>query len=81
VCLYGKVIDYTRVILSMCLDIYKTTYLWRGASLSTGCVFIAWYLVKHRDDFTFILSLVILWRLVLLLLLLLLLLLFVVIEP
>jgi hypothetical protein len=26
---------------------------WRGAHFSTGYVFVAWYLVKHRDNFAF----------------------------
>jgi len=30
---------------------------WRGAYLSTGFVFMAWYLVKHRHNFTFTLYL------------------------
>jgi uncharacterized membrane protein len=29
---------------------------WHGSWLSTGYVFIVWYLVKHRDNFTFTLT-------------------------
>jgi hypothetical protein len=29
------------------------TSLWRGIQLRSGCVFIAWYLVKPRFNFTF----------------------------
>jgi len=36
--------------------IYPLSYMssWRGANLSTGCVFTAWYFGKMRDKFTFI---------------------------
>jgi len=27
--------------------------LWCGAYLSNECIFMAWYLVKYRDNFTF----------------------------
>jgi hypothetical protein len=30
------------------------TSLWRGAELSNGYIFIAWYLVKHKNNFTLI---------------------------
>jgi hypothetical protein len=26
---------------------------WRGAELSDECIFMVWYVVKHRDNFTF----------------------------
>jgi len=29
------------------------TSSWRGAQSRTGYVFMTWYLVKHRDNFTF----------------------------
>jgi hypothetical protein len=29
------------------------TSSWYGAQLSTGYFFTVWYLVKHRDNFTF----------------------------
>jgi len=31
---------------------FHNTSSWHGAWLSTGYVFMAWYLVKHRDNFT-----------------------------
>jgi len=32
------------------------TSSWHGAELSAGYLFMAWYLVQHRDTFTFIYS-------------------------
>jgi predicted phosphodiesterase len=42
------------------MDIYvhsPNTSSWQSAYLSNGCDFMAWYFVKHRDNFTFTLNL------------------------
>jgi hypothetical protein len=42
----------------MCGYTYTPYTTWHGAQLSKGYIFMAWYLVKHRSNFTFTLMMV-----------------------